>query len=101
MQHTDEWGRLRMFDNALGMYVDVPWLRDGVWYEDSAGALYIVPGAGVIADCEGPDNAMMDAIISAEEGEGELRAETLKHLGLIVIPDVLKRFDPEYGYYHA
>ena len=90
-----------MFDNALGYYVDVSWLREGVWYEDGAGALYIVPPVGVVADCEGPDNAVMDAIIQACHDEGELTTATLRDLGLVVIPAGMKRFDPEYGYYHA
>ena len=89
------------YNNETGFYEDVPWLREGIWYEDDNGFLYIIPPQDAIAECEGPDNDIMD-IIEAHSREGGIFDETYgEMLGLMYIHDFLKRFSDYEGYYHA
>lgn len=86
------------FNNETLQYEDVEWLRDGEWYVDAEGALYIVPTDN--SDCEGPDNFTLDALNAhlSRNGSG-LSTETLNTLRLQRVDEVLKRFDPSLGYY--
>lgn len=87
-----------MFNNETGLYEHCDWLEDGDWFEDEQGLLYIVP---TNAECEGPANDTMDKIIALCKDHGRLTDEDCETLNLTRIPNVLKRFNPEDGYYHA
>ena len=90
-----------LYNNESGSYEDVDWLGQGDWFDDREGFLYIVPMSNVVSDCEGPDNETMDAINAACRDHDRLTDADVERLGLIRIPDGLKRFDSQSGYYHA
>ena len=98
-----------MFDNESEEFIEVPGAMSGHWAEDEHRLLYIVPaetdetGRQLIAECEGPDNAVMDAINAACR-EGYFYSDpdaVFERLGLTPIPAPPRRFDPADGYYHA
>ncbi|WP_323016417.1 hypothetical protein [Castellaniella sp.] len=80
----------------------------GHWYQDWDGAIYIVPDDRYgLAETYGPDGEMLDAINKAYrecwptpswQVDPEVIAEKLD---LETVPEYLRRFDPEIGYYHA
>ena len=87
------------FNNETGLYEDVEWLSNGQWLEDEEGFLYIVPKG--VAEIEGPDNAMLDSITVAQMNTGEVLDSDIDRLGLVEIPEHLKRFSEADGYFHA
>lgn len=90
-----------MYDNEKKRFVRCDWLIKADWFIDQEGFLYIVPRPEIVAECEGPDNATMDAINAACRDHKELTENDCEKLGLCRVDDVLKRFDEENGYYHA
>ena len=90
-----------LYNNETGMYEDVEWLRDGQWFDDREGFLYIIPQKGAVADSMGPDNALEDLLNIVVEALGYVPPEMKDILGVTKIPLVLRRFNPENGYYHA
>lgn len=91
-----------MYNNKTGKYELCEWLMNGDWYEDENRLLYILPPFDAIADNEGPDGPIMDAInkIGREKNRNPTREEATD-LGLIYMANGLKRFSEEDGYYHA
>ena len=92
---------LGTYDNETGLYLFDNYLFDGRWYEDSEGMLYIIPALDVVAENEGPDNEIMDAINARNRAGRELSDEDVLTLGLSEVPSPLKRWSPLDGYYHA
>lgn len=92
-----------MFDNETGKHVAVDWLEDGDWYEDAEGMLYIIPAFGAVAEIEGPDGETCDLLngLCRAHQKKNPPAHEVEALGLKYVPDFLKRFDPQAGYYHA
>lgn len=90
-----------LFNNETGLYEAADWLENADWFEDEEDNLYVVPLPGVVAECEGPDNRHMDAINAICRTRGRLSDADCERLGLTRIPDILKRFSPQDGYYHA
>ena len=90
------------YNNETQQYLDVPGFESGHWYT-SEGILYIVPNAE--AEIEGPDDNILERLNTiyreAASFEDVNPYDVASELGLEVIPDPLKRFDPEIGYYHA
>ena len=94
-----------LYANDDRRYIEVPSLEHGHWYTDDDGALFIMPD---------PQYGLCDSV-----GPDDVNAETLTHLysktafdkldpnevsrnhGLTAIPNVLKRFDPQIGYFTA
>lgn len=91
------------YNNDTGLYERADWLEDGVWIKDQEGNLYLVSGG--VDDIVGPNTDTLDKLNAlCREQNGDVRRishETLKKLGLTIVPDSLKRFTPENGYYHA
>jgi hypothetical protein len=80
-------------------------LEKGHWFVDHDDFLYIIPDDRYgLEESAGPDNATMDAL-NALYRETAFDAidpsELAGRLGLSYIPDVLRRFDPESGFYTA
>lgn len=71
------------------------------WFETADGHLYLVPLPDVVAEVEGPDDDVCDAINAICREHGRLTDADCARLELNRIPDFLKRFDPSTGYYHA
>ena len=102
---------LGLYDNESQKYLEEPCKEKGHWYvSDENGMLYIVPNDKYgSAEIDGPDDDILDALNAAyREADtngtdfDRIDAEAIaQRLGLSVIPDVLKRFDSESGYYHA
>jgi hypothetical protein len=95
-----------MFNNETGLYDNVPWLEHGLWCEDANGTLYIIPNdRHGHAEIHGPGDDTEDALNAlcrtATNAEGFPDPAQVEALGLTIIPDALKRFGPEDGYYHA
>lgn len=92
-------------DEETGEYFKSEGLENGHWYEGPERYLYIVPderyGGEEIA---GPDDDITEKLNKAYR-EGDFDAidpdVLAKELGLEVILPVLRRFDPEIGFYHA
>lgn len=91
--------------NEQNEYVKTNGLENGHWYVNQNGMLFIVPSEeDGIAEIEGPDGAVLDqlnAIYRETPFEKVDQAQVANDLGLEVIQDVLKRFDPAIGFYHA
>lgn len=92
------------FDNETGKYIETPGFGQGShWYVDDRDQLYIVPDAE--AEIEGPDTETLQALNKVYREATSFLAVNpegvAEKLGLEVIPDVLKRFDPDTGYYRA
>lgn len=83
--------------------IDTPedWKMDGEWFEDYDGFLFIIPKPDVVAEIEGPDGILLDAINAACRDHGELTDLDCEKLELKRIPYCLKRWDCKCGYYHA
>lgn len=92
------------FDNQTGKYVATSGYGEGShWYLDEEGRLYIVPS--VDAEIEGPESDVLDALNKVYRDAPHFSSvnpeEVAEELAIEVIPDVLKRFDPDVGYYRA
>ena len=95
-----------LFNNETGLYEPVTWFdEESDWFTESPDNhpknerfLYIVPWT-TDAECDGPDNEMMDEINACCRYRGRLTDEDVKRLDLVRIPDHLKRFNPHDGYY--
>lgn len=91
------------YNNESGKYEQLDGYESGHWYvKDSTRELYIVPDAE--AEIEGPDSETLEALnaIYREKPFKEIDAYAVAdQLGLAVVADTFKRFDPEVGYYHA
>ena len=90
-----------MYDNETGQHLFCDWLMDADWFDDANGILFIVPRPDVVAEIEGPDGPLLDAMNAACRDHGEITDEDCERLGLLRVDDVLKRFNPVDGYYHA
>ncbi len=94
------------FDNEARVYLFEEWYDEGDWFEDEEGFLYIVP-VGDDAEIIGPDNETEDWLnqyYRDHEIKGWVSIPSEQQLakhGLVEIPAVLRRFDPDCGYYHA
>lgn len=87
------------YDNMTGYYVESPALMNSVWVEDEDGFLYIIGDEN--SEIEGPDGETLDALNALLRERGELCPMELQALGLVVVDDVLKRWNPVDGFYHA
>ena len=90
-----------LWDNETGQFLEDECLWEGDWFEDGEGCLYIVPLPGVVAETEGLDGEILDEINRRCRDHDQLTDADVEELGLVRIPDVLKRWTPEDGYYHA
>lgn len=72
---------------------------NGDWFEDHQQNLYIVPTDQ--SPTKGPNNEIKEAIDAARLQQGCLTQEDQENIGLFRIPDHLKRFTPQNGYYPA
>jgi hypothetical protein len=90
-----------MFNNETRQYDYCNWIMDADWFDDAQGFLFIVPQKDVVAEIEGPDGPILDAMNAACQDHGEITEEDCTRLGLTRVSDILKRFSPEDGYYHA
>lgn len=92
-------------DEATQQYIHSEGLAKGHWYIDGEGFLYIVPDDRYgIEECAGPDNATMDALnaLYRENAfDSVVPSEVATQLELDFVPDVLRRFDEESGFYSA
>ena len=90
-----------MFNNETGLYEEAPWMEQGVWLQHEDGRMWIVPPVGAVAEIEGPDDPILDILNSACRYHGYVPSGYIESLGLMQVPDVLKRFNEVDGYYHA
>ncbi len=79
----------------------MPELMNGQWLEHPhTRALYIVPTTEAVAEIEGPDDEICDALNAACRANGGIIPESeIARLNLDEIPAVLRRYDGQY--YHA
>lgn len=93
------------YDNESARYIEDEGFEKGHWYQDMAGALYIVPDDTYgIREIEGPDGETLNALNRTYRGKafGTVnQIKIAKLLRLEIIQDVLKRFSAESGYYSA
>ena len=91
------------FDNEARVYLFEEWYDEGDWFEDEEGFLYIVPTDEYgFAETIGPDNETKDWLNNYYLYHNEVpNNDQLTDHGLVEIPAVLRRFDPDCGYYHA
>jgi len=91
------------YNNETGLYEDVDGYERGHWYvKDDTRELFIVPDAE--AEIEGPDSEMLEALNAVYRNLPfkDIAVYTVaESLGLSVIADTFKRFDPEVGYFCA
>ena len=92
---------LGLYDNHTGEYAECEWLTEGFWFVDEDGNLYIIPQKGVVAESEGPDTDLCDELGRLVEEHGEVPVDAWDRLGVAPVPEILKRFDPWWGYYNA
>ena len=91
-----------MYNNETNEYIYEDYLFDALWLEDGDGNLYLVPEASIMAEIDGPDGEILDALNEeCRENDGVLRDRTIQQFGLVEIPSHLKHWTPEEGYYHA
>lgn len=92
-----------MFNNETGLFDFWKDDFDSQWFEDDDGFLYIIGGPGRDDLALGPDNETSDRILGTlrASGSNRLSKDEITSLGLLEIPDVLKRFNPLDGFYHA
>ena len=90
-----------MYDNRTGRFILCDWLMDADWLVDQDGFLYLVPRPEVVAEIDGPDGPLLDAMNAACRDHDELTDQDCERLELLRVDDVLKRFNPVDGYYHA
>jgi hypothetical protein len=77
------------------------WMMDADWFDDADGMLFIVPRPEVVGEIDGPDGPLLDAMNAACRDHDEITDQDCERLGLVRVDDVLKRFNPVDGYYHA
>lgn len=88
------------YSNSTESFSADPAYEKGHWYLNSTGALIIVPDA--TAEIEGSDDAAIDVLncIYRATPFDQVNAEQVATLmNLVVVSDVLKRFDTSIGYY--
>lgn len=90
-----------MFDNETGLFLFADYLMEADWFVDKNGFLFIVPEPEVVAEIDGPDGVLLDAMNAACREHGELTDRDCERMELTRVDDVLKRFHPMDGYYHA
>jgi hypothetical protein len=90
-----------MYDNKTGRWLYCDWLMEADWFDDRDGFLFIVPRPEIVAEVEGPDGPLLDAINAACRDHDELTEQDCERLGLLRVDEALKRFNPVDGYYHA
>lgn len=90
-----------MYDNETGLFLFADYLLEADWFVDRSGFLFIVPRPEVVAEIEGPDGLLLDAMNAACRDHNELTDDDCDKLGLIRVAEILKRFNPVDGYYHA
>lgn len=81
-------------------YLKVKHYDDGHWYLDEQGLLFIVPNT--IAEIEGQNGEILNALnqVYRETPFLEVNTDTVSaQLGLVLVPDIYKRFDAIIGYY--
>jgi len=92
-------------NEATQQYIHSGGLQNGHWYVDGEGFLYIVPDDRYgIEECAGPDNTTMDALnaLYRETAFDSVNpSEVAIRMGLDFIPEMLRRFDRESGFYTA
>jgi hypothetical protein len=92
-------------DEETGIFFKSPGLENGHWYLDDDGYLYIVPNDNYdIEETAGPDNETVDALnaLYREKDFDSINPdEVAEKLGLEFVHDVLRRFDPQSGFYTA
>lgn len=88
-----------------GVYQKTAGLENGHWYLDNDGMLYIVPSEeDGLAEIEGPDSEILEqlnAIYREAPFDKVDQQQVANDLGLDIILDVFKRFDPEIGFYRT
>jgi hypothetical protein len=90
-----------VYDNETGRWLYCEWLMDADWFDDAEGFLFIVPRPEIVAEIEGPDGPLLDAMNAACRDHAELTDGDCERLDLLRVNGVLKRFNPVDGYYHA
>lgn len=92
-------------DAVTGEFLQEPGLEEGHWYLDENQQLFIVPNDRYgIAEIEGPDGEVLDKLNSAYRSKAFSAIDPdviAMECGLDVVSPVLKRFDPDCGYYSA
>lgn len=99
------------YDNETEQYIFDEDIMEGAWFSGpDTQALYIVPRGDGYDEVFGPDDDVCEALrilwrndcltIDGAFTRGQLEFAA-NELGLSIIDDVLKRFDPKVGYYHA
>lgn len=89
------------YDNDAGRHLPSEDWENGQWVVDDDGVLFILPiGADEIS---GPEGTMRDAITErlVAASSDSLDDDAIEELDLTVVSPVLKRFDPEIGYFTA
>ncbi len=82
-----------MCNNETELYDYEPEYFNGDWFIDKDWSLYIVPTNE--GEIDGPDNELCERLLNAYK-------DGIKAIvGLQRIPECLKRFDPQDGYFHA
>jgi hypothetical protein len=61
-----------MFDNETGLFLFADYLMEADWFVDGNGFLFIVPRPEVVAEIDGPDGVLLDAMNAACREHGEL-----------------------------
>ena len=101
------------YDNELELYWPAVCLGRGLWVEDPDRSLWIIPNSKYgLAEIEGTwEIVLSDGRNVLDELNRDCRESQtpdgfptqaqIQSLGLAVIPDFLKRFNPWDGYYHA
>lgn len=90
------------FDNEQHCYVEDNAVEDGLWVADDDGNLWIIATVG--HEIYGPDGDMLDklnALCRKHPIPDYIPLSKLNGLGLSIVPAVVKRFDPDRGYYYA
>lgn len=90
-----------MYDNETRRFVFCDWLLNADWFDDRDGFMYMVPSPEVVAEIDGPDGPLLDAMNAACRDHKELTTEDCERLGLLGVDDVLKRLLPRLMIHHA
>lgn len=98
------------YDNERGVYIEDEGLMQGHWFVTEEGFLYIVPNPLFdIIDSVGPGDDIEDQLNEAIGGDKFFELDPknvamsigVDYINLDLIDPVLKRFDPEVGYFVA
>ena len=90
-----------LYNNETGEYDEVDWAMDAGWYEDDEGRLYIIAPDWIVDESIGPDNRLMERL-NGVVARGHVIADAIcDMIGVTRVPQALKRFSPEDGYYSA